>query len=382
MAISDITGPQPILDAIAEFDRLGSDGFLRKYGFGPSRSYWLLHNGKRYDSKAIVGAAHGYARPDLGPLPASAFSGGEARVQRKLEQLGFELEVGGPVGARGERTSDRLSSGTVYTRDDLRGLFGIMDATINNGVFHPKGTSSVWLFVTEEKTADRTQYRDHLEGEQLYWQGQSSGRTDALIVEHQARGLELLVFFRKRKYEHSGAGFRYLGPFAYLRHEGGHPTSFVLQHQPVAPVMSADEADTERFDPTTVEDARKRILRSIAQRRGQKRFREDLIAAYQGRCAISGSAVRDVLEAAHIYPYRGADTNKVDNGLLLRADLHTLFDCGLIAVDVSTMTVLVSPRLQESEYTAFHGSRLRPPQIPTQVPSEEALNLHRRSAGL
>ena len=58
----------------------------------------------------------------------------------------------------------------------------------------------------------------------------------------------------------------------------------------------------------------------------------------------------EVLEAAHILPYRGPDTNKVVNGLLLRADVHTLFDSGLIAVDVKNMTVLVDKSLEGSEY--------------------------------
>src|SRR5262245_9271658 len=70
-------------------------------------------------------------------------------------------------------------------------------------------------------------------------------------------------------------------------------------------------------------------------------------------CAITGCSVRDVLEAAHIHPYRGRERNKVANGLLLRADLHTLFDCGLIAIDAATMTVIVTPSLQNSEYAAF-----------------------------
>jgi hypothetical protein len=68
MSLSDIASRQPVLDAVAE--QLGRDQFLQKYGFGHSRSYWLIHNGQRYDSKAITGAAPGYVRPDLGPLGA------------------------------------------------------------------------------------------------------------------------------------------------------------------------------------------------------------------------------------------------------------------------------------------------------------------------
>jgi hypothetical protein len=90
------------------------------------------------------------------------------------------------------------------------------------------------------------------------------------------------------------------------------------------------------FSPLDVIDARRKIMASIVQRRGQRTFRESLMKAYDGRCAISGCPVPQILEAAHIFPYRGDATNDVTNGLLLRSDLHTLFDCGLIAVDERT----------------------------------------------
>lgn len=275
------------------------------------------------------------------------------------------------------RTSDHLVVDQVYTREDLRQQFGITDATLNTGVFRPKGTTSIWLFITEEKTADRTQYRDHLVGDVLYWQGQSSGRTDDLIVGHAESGLEILVFLRKRKYEFAGAGFRYLGMFNYVSHSGGNPTDFVLERAAsVAPLIAPQEADTNPFDPDNIEDARERVARTIAQRRGQQAFRDRLLTAYGGRCAISGCSVVDVLEAAHIVPYSGAATNVVENGLLLRSDLHTLFDCGLIGIDPESLTVVISSSLQKSVYGKLDGRPLRLPTPPGSRPSEKALEFH------
>jgi hypothetical protein len=245
--LRNIASRRPVLGAVAEFDRIGRERFLEKYGFDTSEAYWLIYDGKRYDSKAIIGAAHGYARPDLGPLKHDQFSGGKATVQRKLERLGFTLEV-----------------------------------------------SSDW------------------------------GRL----------------------------------------------------------LISPDEADDQPFDPHNIEDARQRIVRSIAQRRGQTAFRAALMKAYGGRCAISGCSVPDVLEAAHIHPFRGPETNKVANGLLLRADLHTLFDCGLIAIDEMRFTVLVGPALRNSEYGKLRGVRLRKPTSTTHRPSEQALRKHRDEFGL
>jgi len=93
MSLSEIQSRSSVLSAIAEYDEIGREAFLAKYGFGEARSYFLIHDGRRYDSKAIVGAAHGFEFPDLGPLGRGDFSGGEATVQRKLEELGFEVEV-------------------------------------------------------------------------------------------------------------------------------------------------------------------------------------------------------------------------------------------------------------------------------------------------
>ena len=102
-------------------------------------------------------------------------------------------------------------------------------------------------------------------------------------------------------------------------------------------------------------------------------FRDRLLNAYGGRCAISGCSVADVLEAAHIYPYRGAHTNVASNGLLLRSDLHTLFDCGLIGIDPATMRVVLAEGLHGSEYEALNGCELRSPAHPDEKPSAKAL---------
>jgi hypothetical protein len=88
--LTDLTSPAAVDAARDEFDLLGRDAFLKKYGFGPVRSYFDTRNGKRYDSKAIVGAAVGFEHPERGPLRSTEFSGGDASVRAKLEALGSE----------------------------------------------------------------------------------------------------------------------------------------------------------------------------------------------------------------------------------------------------------------------------------------------------
>jgi 5-methylcytosine-specific restriction protein A len=89
LALSDLTRRE-ILLATEEYDRLGRDAFLDTYGFAPARSYLLLLSGRTYDSKALVGVAHGYL-PGQPPLAAAEFSGGAATVGRLLRGLGFEV---------------------------------------------------------------------------------------------------------------------------------------------------------------------------------------------------------------------------------------------------------------------------------------------------
>lgn len=101
MPLSAIRDRSSVLRAIEELDRLGRDGFLAKYGFGHARAYELVFDGRRYDSKAILGAAHGFARPDLGPLTAADFTGGRNTVMKTLEGLGFEVQVDNEEGAEG-----------------------------------------------------------------------------------------------------------------------------------------------------------------------------------------------------------------------------------------------------------------------------------------
>jgi putative restriction endonuclease len=123
-------------------------------------------------------------------------------------------------------TSEHLKISEVYTRSELKEKFAIKDATINNGIFRPKGHQSIWLFVTEEKTKDRTQYTDELKSNSLYMDGQTAGIRDRLLIEHESNGLEIILFWRKAKYEHPGAGFRYEGRFKYIEHKGTRPAHF------------------------------------------------------------------------------------------------------------------------------------------------------------
>lgn len=89
--LSDLTQPDAVDQAIAEFRSLGRTAFLRKYGFDESRDYFLRTAGELFDSKPIVAAAFGYEHLRLGPLAPAGFSGGTNGAVRTLRRLGFEV---------------------------------------------------------------------------------------------------------------------------------------------------------------------------------------------------------------------------------------------------------------------------------------------------
>jgi MoxR-like ATPase len=90
MGPGEVTSSEAVLRAIGEYDRLGRDAFLAKYGFKKARKFVLIHNGIEYDSKPLLAAAYGFQYPEAGPLPASTFKGGNPTVSR-LRALGFTV---------------------------------------------------------------------------------------------------------------------------------------------------------------------------------------------------------------------------------------------------------------------------------------------------
>lgn len=114
----------------------------------------------------------------------------------------------------------------------------------------------------------------------------------------------------------------------------------------------AAELELLRTDQRTV-----RTQASVVRPR-QGNFRSALFQRYGGTCCITDCRVDTLLEAAHIIPYRGDQSDDVGNGLLLRVDLHRLFDAYLVTINPSTLEVEVSSTIDDAEYQAYHGKRL------------------------
>jgi hypothetical protein len=136
------------------------------------------------------------------------------------------------------------------------------------------------------------------------------------------------------------------------------------------------------FSSVSVTDARTKHFEGIIRRRGHPRFRQALMRAYGGKCAITRCDAPEVLEAVLIHPYLSDGTHHVSNGLLLRADLHTLFDLGQIGIDTEKMSVIVAEPLMRSSYRLLAGRPLLLPDRKELQPDTEALDEHRHTWGL
>jgi len=119
----------------------------------------------------------------------------------------------------------------------------------------------------------------------------------------------------------------------------------------------------------------------VAPRLGQGTFRVLVTDAYARRCAVTGEKTLPVLEAAHIKPYAVGGQHVLSNGLLLRSDLHTLFDRGYLGIDPRDRRVMVSSRIREEfengkHYYALAGTPLATPTNLNAVPDGGFLRYH------
>lgn len=147
-----------------------------------------------------------------------------------------------------------------------------------------------------------------------------------------------------------------------------------LRSQAVAPSAARSESflseNLERYGPPLL----------VTPRLGQGAFRLLVTDAYSRRCSVTGERVLPVLEAAHIRPFSSGGEHRVDNGLLIRSDLHMLFDRGYVTV-AEDLSLEVSRRIREEfengrDYYALQGRKLRPPLKAGQQPALDNLRWH------
>ncbi|MCI0650897.1 MAG: HNH endonuclease [Planctomycetes bacterium] len=144
----------------------------------------------------------------------------------------------------------------------------------------------------------------------------------------------------------------------------------------VASLLAASGSRSgEEVDPRTRGDPR-----VVIPRVGQGTFRLCITDAYERTCAMTGERALPVLEAAHILPVSEGGQHRMENGLLLRSDLHALFDHGYITV-TRDFRIRVSSRLKTDfddgePYYPLHDQKIKIPKTPEWRPSEVLLAWH------
>ncbi len=152
----------------------------------------------------------------------------------------------------------------------------------------------------------------------------------------------------------------------------------------IDPLTSPDSPSTPGpATVATIDPPRYGTPTLVTPRLGQGSFRVLVTDAYRYRCAMTSERTLPVLQAAHIKPYAAGGEHTLSNGLLLRSDLHTLFDLGYVTVDPDERKIVVSKRIREEyengrDYYELQGQSLSQPENALAAPSITSLQYHAR----
>lgn len=181
-------------------------------------------------------------------------------------------------------------------------------------------------------------------------------------------------------------GYRILG-LAFVERFNSATNMFTL-HGPITDKSESEGAfafpgfddltDDERSVLAEIDDTdeRKLVKAEQVRREQQDAFRKSLLNAYEGACAITETDVPQVLQAAHINPYRGRKSQVVNNGILLRSEMHLLYDAHLVSIAPDTLKISLSDRLRGTTYATLTSSHLRLPRNEASHPNRNLLAAH------
>lgn len=127
-----------------------------------------------------------------------------------------------------------------------------------------------------------------------------------------------------------------------------------------------------------IRDSLERESIMVLKRHDADKFRSMVLDIYGNRCAISGYSSVASIDVAHIVPYHGSESDVIQNAIPLRADLHRLFDNGLIRIEKIPNGIeyqVLVHQIARTDYIQFHKTNLLVPEGQQNQPSEEALKI-------
>ncbi|MFF3878170.1 HNH endonuclease [Streptomyces sp. NPDC001978] len=349
MRIQDLTSAAAVEKALAEYDDVGGQAFRELYEFGPSRQYYLSHADRLYDAKAIAGVAYGHQHPSDGPLSNDQFSGGEAATNLVLRAMGFtvldshsetvEAEMAWRLAVWRNLLARRDSSGlvaadavrSVGAYGNFRGIWSDMSRTKK---IHPDGVT-IGLKHTGQH------YPDDLDESGVLYHypvtrqaGRDLGEVNATKAA-ATLGLPLFVI--------SERGDRRAVQLAWVEGWEDKSSLFLVKFGEIPPVhvIDRDRSEEQPFDLEG--NRRRRRSGTVVHRPDQARFKLEVFQRYGPRCPLSGIAVPQMIEAAHLRGDADGGTSDARNGLPMNAALHRAFDAHLFAINPDTLTAEPRP---------------------------------------
>jgi ribosomal protein S27AE len=379
MALSDITR-EAVVEAMREYDELGADQFLAKYGFAPARKYRVAELGRQYDSKAIAGVAHGYATGHT--LTSSEFVGGQDTVVKTLVGLGFRFA---PIAADQTRAwlvlakldYRRLGGSTTY--DDDASSHYSYDSNVANSQQVSVGDRLVLWDETTLIGASTVASISERPGTKLISRCPNCTRTnfeprktmtprfrcgDCHYEFEEPKVTEVDVTLYQTDHSQGWVDLGGMLDGAFLRTLTGYSQNSIRRINDWNEFAFAIEAVAGSGALTPVKIAQSQVIagghavRQVNVRIGQPAFRAELIRKHGHVCAFSGPAPAEALEACHLYSYAEIGRHEADGGLLLRRDLHRLFDRGLLAVTEDGTVDVADSLTPYPLYAALHGQPL------------------------
>ena len=382
VGVLELTSREAVLRALAECAELGAEKFLARHKYGKSLRYYLVHDGVRYDAKAIAGVAYGYQFPERPRKTRDHFNGGVADTNRALEDMGFFVMDGRPKSVDDERVW-RLS------------VWSQLQATVDLDAVEPRilraygafgGAQGVWVDADRTKLLDSTaptgitvgalhtgsHYADDLTDDGVIYHYPSTGRPgsrDQSEIEATKAAGRLKVPLFLIAYPWRRAPVRRVR-LAWVEGWDDAAGSFLVTFGNEAPaeVLTEDHSDDVPF---ALEGNRsQRTQRDVRIRPDQRKFKFQVLQRYGICCPLSGVSVPEMLDAAHLRPDADNGSSDPRNGLPLNAALHRAFDAHLFAIDPDTFEVALRPQgpsLLELGITQPHIGHL------TKKPHTEAL---------
>lgn len=370
---------ESVLRAMDECDDAGQDQFLARHGFARSTTYLVERGDRQYDSKAIAGVAHRYATGL--ELKAGDFSGGMETVVPRLQALGFTFAEnrqrrawlallkteyrrlgGGPDKYDDSadshyswdsrvRNCRNVAVGDVIVLWDEVALIGasVIERIDGGTKSKPIRRCPVCLTTSFEARKSTPVFRcskcksefDNPVLEEATVETFRSTHSQGWVdLDGVIRAKELRALCMKPSSQLSFRELRWDDfKTSVAARTSGQPLNIV-------------ESTSEQL-------AGGHATKSVRVRIGQRAFRSKLLETYGSHCAFTGPLPAASLEACHLYSFAEIGKHDPQGGLLLRRDLHRLFDHGLIAVDPEGI-IDVSPEIRKFPlYAEIHGMNLR-----------------------